>query len=131
MPLLRMRNASFEGGGASAGPVTLDVYPGERMALAIGSAREASIVALMASGIVKPSHGSVFDRRLRPADSVVNCKRVAALVPHEPCGLSESEFVGTWSIVPHCGRSSRTARWRTLNCCVSAWAECTKPSPFR
>jgi ABC-type multidrug transport system ATPase subunit len=102
-----MRNASFEGGGASAGPVTLDVYPGERTALAFGSAREASIVALMASGIVKPSHGSVLIDDFDPRIQSINCKRVAALVPHEPCGLHESEFVryvvyraALWKIEP-------------------------------
>lgn len=30
-----------------------------------------------------------FDPRIQS----INCKRVAALVPHEPCGLHESEFL--------------------------------------
>jgi hypothetical protein len=102
-----MRNASFEGAGASAGPLTLDVYPGERTALAFDSAREASIVALMASGIVKPSQGCVLIEDFDPRIQSINCKRVAALVPHEPCGLHESEFVryvvyraALWKIEP-------------------------------
>jgi hypothetical protein len=102
-----MRNASFEGTGASAGPVTLDVYPAERAALAFESAREASIVALMASGIVKASHGSVLIDDFDPRIQSINCKRIAALVPHEPCGLHESEFAryvvyraALWKIEP-------------------------------
>jgi hypothetical protein len=93
MPILRMRNASFEGAGAAAGPVTLDLHAAERAALAFDSPREASIVALMASGIVKASRGSVLIADFDPRLQSINCKRVAALVPHEPCGLHESEFV--------------------------------------
>jgi ABC-type multidrug transport system ATPase subunit len=92
MALLRMRDATFATGAASAGPVTLNLESGRRAALVCASADEASIVALLAAGIVKASSGSVliddFDPRVQP----VHCKRIAALVPHEPFALDEGEF---------------------------------------
>ena len=51
MLLLRMRDASFANATARAGPLTLDLEPGGRVALSFSSAQEATIVALMAAGI--------------------------------------------------------------------------------
>lgn len=92
MPLLRMRNASFEGGGVSAGPLTLEVWPGERAALTFGSAREAGVAALLAAGIVKASGGCVLIGDYDPRVQSIHCKRIAGFVPHEPISLSERDF---------------------------------------
>jgi hypothetical protein len=87
-----MRDATFVTGSGTIEPVTLDLDQGERAALQRGSERDAAIVALLATGIVKASSGAVligdFDPRVQP----VHCKRAAALVPHEPFALDESEF---------------------------------------
>jgi len=92
MPLLRMRNASFVRGGAAVGPVTLDVAPGERAALACTTPHEAAVVALLAAGIVKASSGSVLIGDYDPKVQSVHCKRIAAFVAHEAVALGESDF---------------------------------------
>lgn len=92
MPLLRMRGATFSAGETRAGPVTLDVEIGERAALHVASAREAAIVAGMASAVVKASTGCVLIADFDPRVQSVACKRIAALVPHEPFTLTENEF---------------------------------------
>jgi hypothetical protein len=94
MALLRMRNAAFSLGSCSAGPVTLDVRPGERAALPVESPQEAAIVALMAAGIVKASTGCVLIGDYDPRVQSVNCKRIAGFVPHEPVSLQERDFAG-------------------------------------
>lgn len=87
-----MREACFTASGSPVGPVTLDVDPGERATRVCASAREANVVALLASGIVKAGRGCVlvdqFDPRVQPA----HCKRVAAFVPHDPLPLAAAEF---------------------------------------
>jgi hypothetical protein len=87
-----MRDATFATGTASAGPVTLNLDSSERAALHCATPEEAAIVALLATGIVKASSGCVligdYDPRVQP----VHCKRIAALVPHEPFTLDEAEF---------------------------------------
>lgn len=92
MPLLRMREATFTGAGVCVGPVTLDVERGERAALTCTSPRDAEIVALLATGIVKSSSGCVLIGDYDPRVQSVACKRIATLVPHEPFSLDESEF---------------------------------------
>lgn len=102
-----MREAAFEGGGVSVGPLTLDVAPGERAARVFAAPRQAAVAARLAAGIVKAGRGSVsidaFDPRVQP----VHCKRVAAFVPHDPLPLGEFDFEGyiayraaLWSIDP-------------------------------
>ena len=93
MVLLRMRNAAFSAEAVRVGPLTLDVCPGERAALALGSAREAATIALLAAGIVKATSGSVLIGEFDPRVQSVNCKRITAFVPHEPLPLSEPDFV--------------------------------------
>jgi hypothetical protein len=102
-----MREATFVGAGASAGPVTLDLARGEGVALTCASARDAEIVALLASGIVKASSGCVLIDDYDPRVQSVACKRVAALVPHEPFPLDEGEFIryvayraALWNVEP-------------------------------
>jgi hypothetical protein len=92
MPLLRMRSASFRLGSWSAGPVTLDVEPGELAARTFASPREAAVVALMAAGIVKASNGCVLIGDYDPRIQSVHCKRIAGLVPHEPVALHDRDF---------------------------------------
>jgi hypothetical protein len=92
MPLLRMRDATFANGTVSAGPVTLDLCPGERAALHCSTAEEARILALVAGGIVKASSGCVLIGDYDPRVQSVHCKRIAAFVPHEPWALDEREF---------------------------------------
>jgi hypothetical protein len=92
MPLLRMREATFGAGEARAGPVTMDVELGERAALHLSSAREAGIVAAMAGAVVKASSGCVLIADYDPHVQSVACKRIAALVPHEPFAMNENEF---------------------------------------
>jgi hypothetical protein len=93
MPLLRMRNASFIGGGCSVGPLTIAVWPGERAALTLASAGEARLAARLASGIVKASSGRVLIGDYDPRVQSIHCKRIVAFVPHEPMSLSEPDFV--------------------------------------
>jgi hypothetical protein len=107
MALLRMRNAAFSADGVEAGPVTLDVGPGEQTALVLRSAREAGIVALLAAGIVKATSGSVLIDEYDPRVQSVHCKRIAAFVPHEPLPLSEPDFAryiayraALWNVEP-------------------------------
>lgn len=112
MALLRMREATFAAGEARAGPVTLDVEIGDRAALHLPSAREASIVAAMASAIVKASSGCVLIGDYDPHVQSVACKRIAALVPHEPFSLTEREFARyveyraqLWKLEPRSARA--------------------------
>ncbi|MBV8531909.1 MAG: hypothetical protein JO104_11360 [Candidatus Eremiobacteraeota bacterium] len=107
MELLRMRDATFATSTDSVGPVTLKLAPGERAAYEFASAREAAIVALLAAGIVKVSSGCVLIGDYDPRVQSVHCKRIAALVPHEPFALDESEFrrylayrAALWNVEP-------------------------------
>ncbi len=92
MPLLRMRDASFANGGVCAGPVTLEIQPGQRASLSFATPREATTVALMAAGIVKVSSGCALIGDYDPRVQSVHCKRIAGFVPHEPLHLDESDF---------------------------------------
>jgi ABC-type Na+ transport system ATPase subunit NatA len=91
--LLRMREASFTASGAPVGPITLDVRSGERVVRIFGEAREATIAAMLAAGIVKAGSGSVFIDQYDPRVQSAHCKRIAAFVPHGPLPLTdEAEF---------------------------------------
>jgi hypothetical protein len=92
MPLLRMREAGFTNARVSVGPMTLDLEPGQRKALQLATAREATVVALMAAGLAKASTGSVLIGDFDPRVQSVHCKRIAGFVPHEPLTIDESEF---------------------------------------
>jgi hypothetical protein len=92
MPLLRMRDASFANTAARAGPLTLDLEAGRRIALTFSSSQEATIVALMAAGIAKATIGSVLIGDYDPRVQSVHCKRIAGFVPHEPLELDEGDF---------------------------------------
>ncbi|MGA2758979.1 MAG: hypothetical protein ABSF08_01500 [Candidatus Cybelea sp.] len=92
MALLRIRDASFANATAQAGPLTLDLEAGGRLALAFATSLEATIVALMAAGIAKATTGSVLIGDYDPRVQSVHCKRLAGFVPHEPLQLDEGDF---------------------------------------
>jgi hypothetical protein len=92
MQLLRMRDATFANSTAHAGPLTLGLEPGGRVALTLSSSQEATIVALMAAGIAKATTGSVLIGDYDPRVQSVHCKRIAGFVPHEPLQLDERDF---------------------------------------
>jgi hypothetical protein len=88
-----MRDAAFARGGETlVGRTTLEVGDGQRVARAFATGREAAIVALMASGGVKASSGSVFIVGFDPRVQPTQCKRVAGYVPHELVPLEFSSF---------------------------------------
>jgi ABC-type taurine transport system ATPase subunit len=87
-----MRDARFLARGAPVGPVTLDVSPGERVARVFEDPRSASIVAMLAAGMVKASDGSVLIDEYDPRVQPVHCKRVVAFVPHDPLPLDVPGF---------------------------------------
>jgi hypothetical protein len=87
-----MRDATFALDGTSVGPFTLDLEEGERAALQCEAPRDAAIAALLGSGIVKASSGCVLIGDFDPRVQSVACKRLAALVPHEPFPLDDGEF---------------------------------------
>lgn len=102
-----MRDATFVRGDATAGPVTLDLRNGEGAALHCASEREATIIALLACGIVKTSSGCVLIGDFDPHVQSVHCKRAAAFVPHQPLPLDDGEFAryiayraALWNIEP-------------------------------
>jgi ABC-type Na+ transport system ATPase subunit NatA len=90
--ILRLREARFLARGAPVGPISLAVAEGERVARTFAQAREASIVALMAAGIVKASAGSVLVDEYDPRVQPVHCKRTVAFVPHDPLPLDTPGF---------------------------------------
>jgi hypothetical protein len=102
-----MRDATFARADAAAGPVTLDLCSGEGAALQCASGQEAALIALLACGIVKTSSGCVLIDDYDPHVQSVHCKRVAALVPHEPFPLDDGEFAryvayraALWNVEP-------------------------------
>jgi ABC-type taurine transport system ATPase subunit len=92
MLLLRMREAFFDAHGDPVGPITLDVQAGEHAVRVFSSAREATVTALLAAGIVKASRGSILIEHYDPRVQSAHCKRIAAFVPHAPLPLDESDF---------------------------------------
>jgi ABC-type taurine transport system ATPase subunit len=72
--------------------VTLDVSPGERAARVFEDPREASIVAMLAAGMVKANAGSVLIDEYDPRVQPVHCKRAVAFVPHDPLPLDLPGF---------------------------------------
>src|SRR5579864_333655 len=92
MPLLRMRDATFVRGDCRVGPITLDLQRGDRAALVLDSPQKAGIAARLACGIVKTSSGTVLIADYDPHVQSVHCKRIAALVPHEPAAIRAGDF---------------------------------------
>jgi hypothetical protein len=70
-------------------PTTLEVAPGERVARICSSAREAEMLAMMASALARATSGIVLIGEYDPRVQPVHCKRLAAYVPHDPLPLAE------------------------------------------
>jgi ABC-type Na+ transport system ATPase subunit NatA len=87
-----MRGAQFETGADTVGPISLELAAGERMARLFSRPRDAAIVARLAAGIVKASKGSVTIEAYDPRVQPVHCKRIAALVTHDPVSLEGIGF---------------------------------------
>lgn len=84
MALLEMRDATFvQRGTTVVAPLTLAVGEAEHVAYACVTDRCASVVALMAAGLVKPTSGSVFIGAFDPRIQPVQVKRITGFVPHE------------------------------------------------
>ncbi len=84
MALLDMRAASFaRSGHCIVPPITLALDEKARRAHACGDDAAASIIALMAAGLVKPTTGHVFIAAFDPRIQPVQVKRIVAYVPHE------------------------------------------------
>lgn len=103
-----MREAAFARDGAVlAGPVSLEMNAGERVARAFRDGREAAIAALLACGSVKASSGSVFVDGFDPRVQPTQCKRIAGYVPHDVLPLEFDSFeayvgyrAALWSLDP-------------------------------
>lgn len=79
-----MRAASFSRGGRTiVQETTLSLDESDRRAYACGNEDAASVVALMAAGLVKPSSGRVFIAAFDPRIQPVQVKRIVGYVPHE------------------------------------------------
>jgi ABC-type taurine transport system ATPase subunit len=84
MALLELRDAAFvHRGAALAGPLTIRLDEGERLAYDCVTDRCASVVALMAAGLVKATSGSIFIGAFDPRIQPVQVKRIVGFVPHE------------------------------------------------
>jgi|SRR5579884_152497 len=93
MALLEMQNAAFERQKTLlAPPTTLALGEGEHLAYACTTERSASIVAMMAAGIVHPTNGRVFIGAFDPRIQPVQVKRLAGYVPHEAVAHEFSSF---------------------------------------
>lgn len=84
MTLLELREALYvTSSGRTAGPFSAGLAEGQRLAVSAGNAENAQVLAMLASGMLTASSGSVyvgaFDARIQP----VQVKRLAAFVPHE------------------------------------------------
>lgn len=84
MALLEMREATFEIRGAAVlAPTTISLDEGEHLAYACATERSATLVAMIAAGLVRPSSGSIFIGAFDPRIQPVQVKRIAGYVPHE------------------------------------------------
>jgi len=91
--LLEMRGASFAQRGAEiVSPQTLELKEDGRLAHACAGNRQASIVAMMAAGLVRATSGSVFVGAFDPRIQPVHVKRLAGYVPHDALPYEFSTF---------------------------------------
>ncbi len=93
MALLEMREAAFEIRGAAVlAPTTISLDEGEQLAHACATERSATLVAMIAAGIVRPSSGSIFIGAFDPRIQPVQVKRITGYVPHEAVPHEFSSF---------------------------------------
>lgn len=94
MALLEMREAAFAQRGAQVvAPTTISLAEGEHLAHACVTARSASVLALMAAGLAKPTSGSIFIAAFDPRIQPVQVKRITGFVPHEAVPHDFQSFV--------------------------------------
>lgn len=106
--MLRMQKAEFvRNTERLAGPLDLELAEGARLALTFPTAREASIVAMMAAAVVKATTGNVFIEEFDPRIQPTQCKRSVGYVPHEIPSFVFSSFeryieyrAALWSLDP-------------------------------
>ena len=88
-----MRAASFaQSKREIVAPVTVTLDDGDRLAFPCETDRAASILALMAAGLVKPTNGSIFIAAFDPRIQPVQVKRIVGYVPYEAVPLEFSSF---------------------------------------
>jgi len=87
-----MRDAAFDDGSSHAGPFSVTLEPRGRRAATFDSAREASLVALMAAGLVKATSGQIFVDEFDPRVQPAHVKRLVGYVPHELVGQEFENF---------------------------------------
>ncbi len=73
-------------------PLSLELDYGDRLARTFSTPFQASIVALMAAGIVKATSGRVFISEYDPIIQPVQVKRLVGFVPHEAVSLHFRTF---------------------------------------
>lgn len=79
-----MRDARFvRDKEALVSPITLEIEYGEQLAKTFSTSLEASIVAMLAAGIVRATGGRVFISEYDPSIQPVQVKRLVGFVPHE------------------------------------------------
>lgn len=83
MPLLQMREAAFDARGERVGPFSVTLDAGQHHAATFSSPRAASIVALLAAGLIKTTSGRVFVNEFDPRVQPVHVKRIVGYVPHD------------------------------------------------
>jgi hypothetical protein len=82
--LLEMRAAAFARRGSQiVSPQDVELEEGGRLAHACDGNRAASIVAMMAAGLVRATSGSIFVGAFDPRIQPVQVKRLAGYVAHE------------------------------------------------
>lgn len=103
-----MREAAFSRGGrAIVAPQNISLEPNGRLAHSCDGERAASIVAMMAAGLVKATSGRVFVGAFDPRIQPVHVKRLAGFVPHDALVHEFSTFeryieyrAELWSLQP-------------------------------
>jgi ABC-type multidrug transport system ATPase subunit len=83
VPLLQMREVTFEARGERVGPFSVTLDAGQHHAATFTNANAAAIVALLAAGLAKATSGQVFVDEFDPRVQPVHVKRIVGYVPHD------------------------------------------------
>src|SRR5436305_13738027 len=88
-----MRAAAFAQRGVQiVAPQNFELEEGGRLARACDGNRAASMVAMMASGLVRATSGSVYVSAFDPRIQPVHVKRLTGYVPHDALPYEFSTF---------------------------------------
>lgn len=129
-PLLRLRDASYVSDGrVVVAPTSVDLIPGACVALHRSNPREAQILAMLAAGVARATHGSVLIGAYDPRVQPVHCKRIVGFVPHDPLPLGRWTFsryveyrAALWDLDAASVRLKATAILETLHGLHEAFA---------